>query len=210
MTNKNILLMIDVVSNEKGVEKEIIFQAMEAALASATKKKHSEEYDVRVAIDRVTGDYETFRRWTVMADGDELFESAERHRYVADALKDNSEAKPGDVIEERLDNVEFGRISAQAAKQVIVQKVREAERAQIVEAYKNRVGELLTGLVKRLERGSVIVDLGGTAEAIIPREQMIPREPLRPGDRVRGYLFEVRSEIRGPQLFLSRTSPKYL
>jgi N utilization substance protein A len=208
--NKNILLMVDVVSNEKGVEKEIIFQALEAALASATKKKHSEEYDVRVAIERATGDYETFRRWTVMADGDETFESPERHVYLADALKDNPEAKVGDVTETKLDNVEFGRISAQAAKQVIVQKVREAERAQIVEAYTGRIGELLTGLVKRLERGAVIVDLGGTAEAIVPREHLIPREPLRPGDRVRGYLYDVRSEIRGPQLFLTRTSPKYL
>jgi N utilization substance protein A len=208
--NKNILLMVDVVSNEKGVEKEIIFQALEAALASATKKKHSEEYDVRVAIERASGEYETFRRWTVLPDGDETFESPERHIYLADALKDNPDAKAGDVTETKLENVEFGRISAQAAKQVIVQKVREAERAQIVEAYKNRVGELLTGLVKRLERGAVIVDLGGTAEAIVPREHLIPREPLRPGDRVRGYLYDVRSEIRGPQLFLTRTSPKYL
>jgi len=208
--NKNILLMVDVVSNEKGVEKEIIFEALEAALASATKKKHSEEYDVRVAIERATGEYETFRRWTVLADGDETFESPERHIYLADALKKDPGLKVGDVIEEKLENVEFGRISAQAAKQVIVQKVREAERAQIVEAYKNRVGELLTGLVKRLERGAVIVDLGGTAEAIVPREHLIPREPLRPGDRVRGYLYDVRSEIRGPQLFLTRTSPKYL
>jgi len=208
--NKNILLMVDVVSNEKGVEKEIIFQALEAALASATKKKHSEEYDVRVAIERASGEYETFRRWTVLADGDETFESPERHIYLADALKANPDAKAGDVTETKLENVEFGRISAQAAKQVIVQKVREAERAQIVEAYKNRVGELLTGLVKRLERGAVIVDLGGTAEAIVPREHLIPREPLRPGDRVRGYLYDVRSEIRGPQLFLTRTSPKYL
>src|SRR5689334_21172772 len=202
--------MVDVVSNEKGVEKEIIFEALEAALASATKKKHSEEYDVRVAIDRVSGEYETFRRWTVLADGDETFESPERHLYLADAQKKNPDLQAGAVIEEKLDNVEFGRISAQAAKQVIVQKVREAERAQIVEAYKNRTGELLTGLVKRLERGAVIVDLGGTAEAIIPREHLIPREPLRPGDRVRGYLYEVRSEIRGPPLFLTRTSPTSL
>ena len=208
--NKNILLMVDVVSNEKGVEKEIIFQAMEAALASATKKKHGEHIDVRVAIDRVTGDYETFRRWQVLADDDETFESPDRQILFAAAQQQNAALNVGDYIEEKLENVEFGRISAQAAKQVIVQKVREAERAQVVEAYKNRIGELLTGLVKRLERGAVIVDLGGTAEAIIPREHVIPREPLRPGDRVRGYLYDVRSEIRGPQLFLTRTSPKYL
>jgi N utilization substance protein A len=191
--NKNVLLMVDVVSNEKGVEKEIIFQAMEAALASATKKRYGEETDVRVSIERVSGDYETFRRWQVLADGDETFESAERQIYLADAQKKKEGVQAGEFIEEKIENVEFGRISAQAAKQVIVQKVREAERAQVVEAYKNRVGELLTGLVKRLERGSVIVDLGGNAEAVIPREQMIPREPLRPGDRVRGFLYEVRS-----------------
>src|SRR6185436_13666998 len=202
--------MVDVVSNEKGVEKEIIFQAMEAALASATKKKHSEEYDVRVAIERATGDYETFRRWTVMADGDELFESPERHIYLADALKDNSEAKAGDVIESKLENVEFGRIAAQAAKQVIVQRVREAERAQVVEAYKDRVGELVTGVVKRVERGSVYLDLGGNAEAYIPRDRAIPREAVRAGDRVRGYLYEVRAEQRGPQLFVSRTAPEFM
>ena len=208
--NKNILMMVDVVSNEKGVEKEIIFQAMEAALASATKKKHGEQIDVRVAIERASGDYETFRRWTVLDDNDETFESAERHLFQTDAEAKDPSLKVGDVIEEKLENVEFGRIGAMAAKQVIVQKVREAERAQVVEAYKNRVGELLTGLVKRLERGSIIVDLGGTTEGIIPREQSIPREPLRPGDRVRGFLYEVKSEIRGPQLFLSRTSPKLL
>jgi N utilization substance protein A len=208
--NKNILMMVDVVSNEKGVEKEIIFQAMEAALASATKKKHGEQLDVRVAIDRSSGDYETFRRWTVLDDNDETFESPERHLFMTDAEAKDPSLKIGDVIEEKLENVEFGRIGAMAAKQVIVQKVREAERAQVVEAYKSRVGELLTGLVKRIERGSIIVDLGGTTEGIIPREQSIPREPLRPGDRVRGYLYEVKSEIRGPQLFLSRTSPKLL
>ena len=208
--NKNVMMMVDVVSNEKGVEKEIIFQAMEAALASATKKKHGEGLDVRVAIDRVSGDYESFRRWQVMADDDELFESPERHILLAAAIQQKSDAQPGDYFEEKLENIEFGRIGAQAAKQVIVQKVREAERAQVVEAYQSRVGELLTGLVKRIERGSVIVDLGGTAEAMILREQMIPREPLRPGDRVRGYLYEVRTELRGPQLFLTRTSPKLL
>ncbi|MBI3171923.1 MAG: transcription termination/antitermination protein NusA, partial [Hydrocarboniphaga effusa] len=208
--NKNILMMVDVVSNEKGVEKEIIFQAMEAALASATKKKYGEQIDVRVAIERSSGDYETFRRWTVLDDNDETFESAERHIFLTDAQAKDPNLKVGDVIEEKLENVEFGRIGAMAAKQVIVQKVREAERAQVVEAYKNRVGELLTGLVKRLERGSIIVDLGGSTEGIIPREQSIPREPLRPGDRVRGYLYEVKSEMRGPQLFLTRTSPKLL
>ena len=209
--NKNILMMVDAVSNEKGVEKEIIFQALEAALASATKKRYgNDEMDVRVSIDRASGDYESFRRWKVMDDEDENFESPERHILFTPSQDRQPGVAIGDYIEERLENVEFGRISAQTAKQVIVQKVREAERAQVVEAYKNRVGELLTGLVKRLERGAIVVDLGGSAEALVPREHVIPREPLRPGDRVRGYLFEVRAEVRGPQLFMSRTMPQYL
>lgn len=208
--NKNILVMADVVSNEKGVDKDVIFDALEAALASATKERYGEESDVRVAIDRGTGDYESFRRWTVIEDDSEEFEFPERQIKLSYARKQNPNLEPGDVIEEKIESVDFGRIGAQRAKQVIVQRVREAERAQIVEAYKDRVGELLTGLIKRIERGSVIVDLGGVTEAIIPREQMIPREPVRPGDRIRGYLYEVGPQLRGPQLFMSRTSPRYL
>jgi N utilization substance protein A len=209
--SKLILQMVEVVSNEKAVEKEIIFQALEAALASATKKRYgNDEMDVRVSIDRASGEYETWRRWLVMDDEDENFESPERHILFTPAQDKKPGAEIGSYIEEHLENVEFGRISAQTAKQVIVQKVREAERAQVVEAYKGRVGELLTGLVKRLERGAVVVDLGGSAEALVPREHVIPREPLRPGDRVRGYLYEVRAELRGPQLFMSRTMPQYL
>ena len=208
--NKNVLLMVDVVSNEKNVEPEIIFEALEAALASASKEHYGAEWDIRVSIDRSTGDYETFRRWTVLDDEDENFETSARHILLARALETHSEAKPGDVREEPLPSIEFGRIGAQKAKQVIFQRVRDAERARVVDAYKNRVGELMTGLVKRIERGAVIVDLGGTTEAIIPREHVIPREPLRPGDRVRGYLYEVSPQTRGPQLFLSRTLPKFL
>ncbi|MCC2657245.1 MAG: nusA [Panacagrimonas sp.] len=208
--NKNILLMADVVSNEKGVDKDTIFNALEAALASATKEQYGDESDVRVAIDRETGEYESFRRWTVLEDESEDFEFPERQIKLTYAQKDHPSIQPGEVIEQKIDSVDFGRIGAQRAKQVIVQKVREAERAQVVEAYKDRVGELLTGLIKRLERGAVIVDLGGNAEAIIPREHLIPREPARPGDRIRGYLYEVSPQIRGPQLFMSRTSPKYL
>lgn len=208
--NKNILLMVDVVSNEKGVEKELIFQALEAALASAAKEQYGDEAELRVAIDRETGEYETFRRWTVLEDDSEDFEFPERQIKLSYAQKENPEAQPGDVIEHKVDSVDFGRIGAQKAKQVIVQKVREAERAQIVEAYQDRVGELISGQVKRLERGSVIVDLGGNAEAIILRDHLIPREPIRPGDRIRGYLYEVSPQARGPQLFLSRTMPEYL
>ena len=208
--NKNILLMVDVVSNEKGVEKEVIFQALEAALASAAKEKYGDEADLRVAIDRETGDYETFRRWTVLEDESEEFEYPERQIKLTYALKEKSDVQPNDVLEHKVESVDFGRIGAQKAKQVIVQKVREAERAQVVEAYKDRIGELISGQVKRLERGSIILDLGNNAEAIILRDHLIPREPARPGDRMRGYLYEVSPQQRGPQLFLSRTSPQFL
>src|SRR3546814_107093 len=208
--NKNILLMVDVVSNEKGVEKELIFDALEAALASAAKEQYGDESELRVAIDRETGEYETFRRWTVLEDDSEDFEFPERQIKVSYAGKEQEGAVAGDVIERKVDSVDFGLIGAQKAKQVIVQKVREAERAQIVEAYQDRVGELISGQVKRLERGSVIVDLGGNAEAIILRDHLIPREPIRPSDRIRGYLYEVSPQVRGPQLFLSRTSPQSL
>ncbi len=208
--NKNILLMVDVVSNEKGVEKEMIFLALEAALASAGKEKYGDESELRVAIDRTTGEYDTYRRWAVLEDDSEDFEYPERQIKLTYAQKEKDDAQPGDVIERKVESVDFGRIGAQKAKQVIVQKVREAERSQIVAAYKSRVGELITGLVKRIERGNVILDLGGNAEAIVLRDQLIPREPVRPGDRMRGYLYEVSPQVRGPQLFLSRTSPQYL
>lgn len=208
--NKNILVMVDVVSNEKGVDKELIFEALEAALASAGKEQYGDESDLRVAIDRETGDYETYRRWTVLEDDSEDFEYPERQIKLSYALKEKSDAQPGDVIEHKVDSVDFGRIGAQKAKQVIVQKVREAERAQVVDAYRDRVGELITGQVKRIERGNVIVDLGGNSEAVILRDQLIPREPIRPSDRIRGYLYEVSPQTRGPQLFLSRTSPMFL
>lgn len=207
--NKEILLVVDAVSNEKGVAKEIIFEALEAALASATRKKHGGEMDARVAINRETGDYETFRRWLVRAD-EEPLESPERELRLMDAVDIKPGIQVGEYIEEPIESVAFGRIAAQTAKQVIVQKVREAERAQVVEAYKDRVGELVTGVVKRVERGNVYIDLGNNAEAYIAREEMIPREAVRTNDRIRGYLREVRAELRGPQLFVTRTSPQFL
>jgi transcription termination/antitermination protein NusA len=209
--NKEILLVVDAVSNEKGVDKEIIFEAMEIALATATKKKHGGEVEIRVQIDRETGDYETFRRWEVVDDSEtQQLEHPERQITLGAARIDEPDIQPGDFVEDETESVEFGRIAAQTAKQVIVQKVREAERAQVVEAYQDRVGELINGVVKRIDRGNVILDLGNNIEALISREQMIPREPVRPGDRVRGYLYDVRSEPRGPQLFVSRTSPEFL
>jgi N utilization substance protein A len=207
--SKEMLLVIDAVANEKGVPKSIIFEAMEAALASAAKKRYSEDVAMRVAIDRESGDYETFRRWEVVAD-DIVMESPVRQIRLMDAVDVRVDAQVGEFLEEKVENAEFGRIAAQAAKQVIVQRVREAERAQVVDAYRGRVGELVTGVVKRVERGNVYLDLGGNAEAFIPREKAIPRENVRAGDRVRGYLYEVREEARGPQLFVSRTAPEFM
>jgi N utilization substance protein A len=208
--NKEILMVVEVVSNEKGVSKEIIFGAIEAALATATKKRNREDIEVRVSIDRKTGDYDTFRRWEVLEDSDEPLEFPTRQMRLSVAKERNPDIKAGEFIEEPMESVEFGRIAAQTAKQVIVQKVREAERAQIVDAYQDRVGQMVGGVVKRVERSGVILDLGGNSEAFIPREYMIPREAVRPGDRLRAYLYEVRSESRGPQLFLSRTAPELL
>jgi len=208
--NKEILMVVDVVSNEKGVGKEVIFEAIEAALATATKKRHREDIEVRVSIDRETGDYETFRQWEVIGEDAEELEFPSRQIRLADAREINPEIEPGGYIEEPMPSVEFGRIAAQTAKQVIVQKVREAERNQVIDAYQDRVGETVSGIVKRVERGSVILDLGGNTEAMIPREEMIPREAVRPGDRLRCYLKAVRPEARGPQLFLSRTAPELL
>jgi N utilization substance protein A len=208
--NKEILMVVDAVSNEKGVDKEIIFEALEAALASASRKKRGEEWDVRVAIDRKTGDYDTFRRWKVFADDSTELEFPERELRLDDAHDMDADVEPGGYVEEPIASEAFGRIAAQQAKQVIVQKVREAERAQVVEEYKDRVGTLVSGIVKRVDRNGIFVDLGGNAEGFIAREQMIPREPVRSQDRIKAYLKEVRSEPRGPQLFLTRTAPEFL
>jgi N utilization substance protein A len=207
--SKEILLVVDAVSNEKGVGKDVIFGALEAALASAARKLSEEERDVRVAIDRNTGDYETFRRWEVIDDEEEM-ENEDAQLFLTDALKIDSEIEVGGFIEEPMENAEFGRIAAQTAKQVIVQRVREAERAQVVEEYQDRAGELINGIVKRVERGNVYLDLGGNAEAFIAQRHMISGESVRPGDRLRAFLYEVKSEPRGPQLFASRTIVEFL
>jgi N utilization substance protein A len=206
--NKEILLVVDAVSNEKGVDKSIIFEAIEIALATATKKRYDNDVDIRVSVDHDTGDYETFRRWEVVED--DAMEQPERQVTLSAAQYDDPALQVGDFVEEQIESIVFGRIAAQTAKQVIVQKVREAERAQVVEAYQDRIGELVMGVVKRVERGNVYLDLGNNADAIIPREEMIPREPVRPGDRIRGYLKEINTEVRGPQLFVSRTNPRFL
>jgi len=208
--NKEILMVVDAVSNEKGVDKEVIFEALEAALASATRKKHGEEWDVRVAIDRKSGDYETFRRWKVFADDSKELEVPERELRLEDGLEVDPKVEVGGFVEQPIESVAFGRIAAQQAKQVIVQKVREAERAQVVEAYQDRVGTLVGGVVKRVDRNGIYIDLGSNAEGFVPRTDMIPREQAKPQDRIKAYLKEVRSEPRGPQLFLTRTAPEFL
>jgi N utilization substance protein A len=208
--SKEILMVVDAVSNEKGVEKDIIFEAIEAALASATRRKHGEEIEVRVQIDRETGEYDTFRRWLVFADESTELETPDCELRMIDAVDVDESAEPGGYVEVPMESVEFGRIAAQTAKQVIVQKVREAEREQVVEEFQGREGEMLSGLVKRVDRNGVYIDLGGNAEGFVSREQMVPREPVRPQDRIKALLTEVRSEIRGPQLFMTRTSPEFL
>ena len=211
--SKEILSVIESVSLEKGVPKDVIFGAMEAALAVATKKKYGEDAEFRVAIDRETGEYETFRTWSVV-DFDNLEEEEEPNpaaQYSLDEAREiKADAELGDVLEKQVESVEFGRIAAQTAKQVIVQKVREAERAQIVEKYQSRMNELISGTVKKLGRDSVIIDLGNNAEAILTREHLIPREVFRVGDRLRAMLVEIRPDNRGPQLVLSRTAPSML
>jgi N utilization substance protein A len=206
--NKEILLVAEAVSNEKGVSREIIFEAIEQALATATKKRYDEDADIHVTIDRESGGYETFRRWEVVSD-DEMALLGTQFTTEEAAEKDTA-LQIGDVYQEQVENVGFGRIAAQTAKQVIVQKVREAERAQVVEEYEGRVGELISGTVKKVTRDNIIVDLGNNAEGSLPREELVGREVFRMGDRVRAILQDVRPEARGPQLFLSRACSEML
>ena len=206
--NKEILLVVEAVSNEKGVPREKIFQALETALATATKKKTEGDIEVRVAIDRKTGDYDTFRRWLVVED--EGLTNPYQEITLSAAQVDEPHLQLGDYVEEQIDSVAFDRITTQTAKQVIVQKVREAERAQVVDQFRAREGELVTGVVKKVTRDSVILDLGSNAEAVMFREDMLPRETFRPGDRIRGLLFAVKPEARGAQLFVSRSRPEML
>ena len=208
--SKEILLVVESVSLEKGVSKDVIFEAIESALAMATKKRYGEDAEFRVSIDRKTGEYETFRTWKVVNYEDEDEPNIESMYSVEEAQEIKPGALLGDVLEEPVESVEFGRIAAQTAKQVIVQKVREAERAQVVEAYLPRLNELVSATVKKMGRDSVIVDLGNNAEGILTREHLIPRETFRVGDRLRALLIDVRPENRGPQLILSRTAPQML
>ncbi|MDA0693207.1 MAG: transcription termination factor NusA [Proteobacteria bacterium] len=205
---KEILLVAEAVSNEKGVSEDIIFEAIELALATATKKRYDEDSDIHVTIDRKTGDYTTLRRWLVVPD-DEMALLGTQFT-TEEAIEQNPSLVPGDIHEEVIENVGFGRIAAQTAKQVIVQRVREAEREQIVDQYRNRVGELVAGTVKKVTRDNIIVDLGNNAEGLLPRGNLVGRETFRINDRLRAILLEISDEVRGPQLILSRSCPQML
>ncbi len=207
--NKEILLVVDAVSNEKAVPREKIFQALETALATATKKKYEGDIEVRVTIDRKTGDFDTFRRWQVV-EGDGIMQNPYREISLDAAQYDDPSIQLGDYVEEQVESITFDRITTQTAKQVIVQKVREAERAQIVEQFRDQEGSIVTGVVKKVNRDSIIMDLGSNAEGVLYREDMLPRESFRNGDRVKGLLAAVKPEARGSQLFISRTHPDFL
>src|SRR5437667_8152731 len=186
--NRELLLLVDALAREKNVPKDIVFTALESALASATKKRFQEDIDARVQIDRETGDYESFRRWTIVPD--EEHEEPTHQIAITDAIERDPELKLGDVVEEPLEAVEFGRIGAQAAKQVILQKIRDAEREQILNDFLERKDFIVTGAIKRMERGNAIIE-SGRIEAALPKDQMIPKENLRIGDRVRAFLLKV-------------------
>ncbi|SDX33492.1 transcription termination factor NusA [Nitrosomonas oligotropha] len=205
--SREILLLVDALAREKAVEKEIVFTALELALASATKKRFQEDIETRVSIDRATGDHQSFRRWLVVEDG--AVEDPARQISLSDAAETDVDIQVGNFLEKPLEPIEFGRIGAQAAKQVIFQKIRDAEREQTLNDFLERGDYLITGTIKRMERGNAIIE-SGKIEAELPRDQMIPKENLRVGDRVRAYLHKVDRAARGPQLKLSRNSPEFL
>ena len=214
MESKDILLVVDIVKNERDVAAEDVFDALEKALAIAAQKKFSDDIDIRVEIDRNSGEHATYRRWEIVDDDDENFKSPDKQMLLSAARRHDDSLNPGDYFERQIDNVPFGRISAHTAKQVIVQKLREAERLHIVSLYKDKVGTLVMGSAKHEDYNGLYVDLGNNAEGLIRRSELIPRENIRPGNRVRAYLKEVKEELRGqlrgPQLIMSRTAPEFL
>lgn len=205
--SRELLLLVDALAREKNVPRDIVFGALELALASATKKRTNDEADVRVDIDRETGEFEAFRRWLVVAD--DMVENPEQQIGLAAAQRQLPDIVLEDYVEEALEPIDFGRIGAQAAKQVILQKIRDAEREQLLNDFLDRKEFLVSGTVKRMERGSAIIE-AGRIEALLPRDQMIPKENLRPGDRVRAWLMKIDRQARGPQLILSRTAPEFI
>lgn len=205
--SREMLMLADALAREKNVDKDVVFEALEQALASATKKRFKGEADVRVTIDRQTGEYESFRRWKVVSESE--LESEDNQILLVDARDSHPDIELGDYIEEPLENVEFGRIGAQAAKQVILQKIRDAEREQIIQDFLARKEFLVSGVIKRIDRGNAILE-SGRVEGFLHRDQMIPRENLRVGDRVRAYLLRIDRGVRGPQVVLSRTAPEFI
>lgn len=206
--SKELLLVAEALSNEKGVSKEVVLLAIQAALESATRKLSAEDLGVRVSLDNRTGEYETFRYWDVVEDED--FEFPSTQISLTAARERSPSIQVGDRIEEPMTSIEFGRIAAQTARQVIMQKVREAERQQVVDQFQNKLGQLVYGTVKKATRDNIIIDLGGKAEAFMPRQEMLPNEMFRPNDRVRAYLYDITAQARGPQLFVSRVRNEML
>jgi N utilization substance protein A len=206
--SREILLLVDALAREKNVNRDVVFGALEMALASATKKRFTEDVDVRVAIDKNTGDYEAFRRWHVVPDETPEWNTAQM-LSLEEAQDRKPDAKMDEYLEAPIEKIPFGRIGAQTAKQVILQRIRDAEREQILNDFLGRGDELVTGSVKRMERGSAIVE-SGRLEALLPREHMIPKENLRVGDRVRAWVMKIDRGARGPQLVLSRTAPQFI
>ncbi|MCK9283512.1 MAG: transcription termination factor NusA [Rhodocyclaceae bacterium] len=205
--SREMLLLVDALAREKNVDRDIVFGALELALASATKKRIHEDADVRVEVDRETGEFEAFRRYLVLNEED--MDNHEQQIGLVEASEQVADIVVGDYIEESLEPIDFGRIGAQAAKQVILQKIRDAEREQVLNDFLDRKEHLVTGTVKRMERGNAIVE-AGRVEAVLPRDQVIPKENLRPGDRVRAWLMKIDRQARGPQLILSRTAPEFI
>ena len=210
MNGKEVLQVVEIVQNEKDVAAEDVFQALEAALAAAAQRSFNDMLDIRIQIDRNNGDYETFRRWEVVDDEDENFKSPDYQMLLSTAKTYDSSLNPGDYVEEQIDNVPLGRISAHTAKQVIVQKLREAERLRVASQYRDKIGTLVMGVAKREDHNGLYVDLGANIEGFISRDALIPRDNIRPGYRVRAYLQEVREDMRGPQLVMSRTASEFL
>ncbi len=206
--SREVLLLVDALAREKNVDKDVVFGALEAALASATKKRFEEDVDIRVAIDRESGEHETFRRWLVVPDEQGLQEP-DKQILMFEAREQSPDIQLDEYIEEQIESVEFGRIGAQAAKQVILQKIRDAEREQILNDYLDRGEKVMTGTVKRADKKGLIVE-SGRVEALLARDQIIPKENLRTGDRVRAYILNVDRTARGPQIELSRTAPEFL
>ncbi|MDR3054630.1 MAG: transcription termination factor NusA [Zoogloeaceae bacterium] len=205
--SREILLLVDALAREKNVARDVVFGALEMALASATKKRIHDEADVWVTIDRNTGEFESFRRWLVVDDAEYVNEFTQSP--LSEAKQDDAGVEIGDYLEESLEPIDFGRIGAQAAKQVILQKIRDAEREQILNDFLERKEHIVSGTIKRMERGNAIVE-AGKIEALLPRDQMIPKENLRVGDRVKAYLLKIDRTVRGPQIVLSRTAPEFI